>query len=468
MKIRKVKNASGNTSVQVGFYKGNSFRLIKHIGSAKDPKHLNSLLKEASDFIHTDQTTLFDAPFKDSDLVPMGYTRSTIYKYLSNAFDNIFSEINDSIFKDLVIARIIHPGSKLESLELLYEYFDIKYSKSSIHRHILTLDKNDLVLSLVNYAKKNLAFNFSLLFYDVTTLYFESQRDEILKVPGFSKDGKHTNPQIMIGLIVDKHGFPIYYEIFKGNTFEGHTMIPVINEFKNKFNVNDLTVVADSAMLSEDNLLALEAAGLKYIVGNRTITTYKAKLSKTIERLRKSEGSTARVKEGDRFIIYHFSNKRERKDLYEIQKAVKKAQYLCENPSKRSKAKYLKISADKAQINLDLIEKHKFLAGIKSYKTNINISSTVIVERYCDLWKIEKSFRMSKHDLKARPVFHRKQEAIKAHIQIVFAANAVARHIELNEEKSIKQIIKEKLGIIEVSYRYRNSTQIFSFELTPH
>jgi transposase len=468
MRIRKVKNSSGNTSVQVGYYQGKNFQLIKHIGSARNPEQLESLIQEANALILHDQPSIFDQPFESSDIQPLGYKRTHIYKYLSKAFSEVFTKNIDNIFKNLVIARIIHPSSKQESLELLNEYFSIKYSKSAIHRHLLKLDKQQLISSLVDYAKGKLSFDFSLVFYDVTTLYFESKADEKLKIAGFSKDGKHSNPQIMIGLVVDKNGFPITYEIFKGNTFEGHTMIPVLMDLKQNFRIDNLTVVADSAMLSESNLSSLESSGFNYIVGNRTISTYRKQIDQNILKVKLKDNSTFKVLDGSRYVIYHYSLKREKKDLFEIQKAIKRAEYLSQNPAKRSKAKYLKVTNEKSEINIELIEKHKFLAGIKSYKTNIDLPSNLIVERYSDLWRIEKAFRMSKKDLKARPIFHRKADAIKAHIQIVFAANAVAKHIEMNTGKSIQRVVKEKLRIIEVIFKHKDSNQFHSFELTPH
>lgn len=459
--------------VQVGRYQGKRFKLVKHIGSAKNQAEEMVLVRQAHDFIHQQQLSLWSSTpaISQSDIVPLGYSRSTAYQYFAAAFEAVFPQVKEQVIKDLVIIRIIKPTSKLESIRLLYEYFGIKYANTSVHRALLKLDKQEFVNQLVDYAKSHLSFDFSLLFYDVTTLYFEAARDEELKVPGFSKDGKHTQPQILIGLVVDQHGFPVFYQIFAGNTFEGHTMLPVILEFKNSFKIKQLTLVADSAMLSEDNLKTLEAHGLTYIVGNKTIGTYgtyKDSLEEKIKKLKLKDNSCCAVAQNQRQIIYHYSKKRESKDLYEIKKAVNKAQYLVDHPSKRSKAKYLKTQAETLKVNQDLINKHTFLAGIKSYKTNSNLPPSLVVARYSDLWKIEKSFRMTKHDLKARPVFHRKEEAVKAHILIVFTANAVSRHIELATNKPIRQVIKNLMRIIDVKFKLKDSPQIYSFTLPPH
>ena len=454
----------------MGYYRGKYFQLVKHIGSARNASQETDLVKQAQDFIHRHQLSLLSPPVEvdQNKIIPLGYCRETAYRYFVQAFESVFPEIKCPILKDLVIIRIIQPTSKFESVQLLQEYFGIKYSNTSVYRAFLKADKQMFIKQLVAYAKEHLSFDFRLLFYDVTTLYFESGVDEDLKLPGFSKDGKHSQPQIMIGLVVDQYGFPIFYQIFKGNTFEGHTMLPIVLEFKDQFQVKQLTIVADSAMLSEDNLSTLEEHQLTYIVGNRTIGTYRDSLAVKITQLKLQDDSVCAITQGKRVIVYHYSRKREKKNLYEIEKAVTKAKYLLKHPAKQAKAKYLNLKSKTVEVNQELIDKHKFLAGIKSYKTNTHLPASLVVERYGDLWKIEKSFRMTKHDLKARPIFHRKEEAIKAHMLIVFAANAVARHVELQTGKPIRQMVKELMRVIDVKFRLEGSNEIYSFSLPPH
>jgi len=392
--------------------------------------------------------------FDSKRLIPLGYKRNFAYKFLTNYFKLVFPNNKNKLLMDLAVIRLIEPTSKARSIELLDEYFGIVYKKTSLHRHILKISKDEVVRSLVEFARHTLNFYFSLVFYDVTTLYFESNKqDEVLKKPGFSKDGKHTQPQIMIGLVVDQNGFPIYFEIFKGNSFEGHTMLPIILDFKNKFNIKNLTVIADSAMLSENNLKDLESAGLSYIVGNRTITTYKDELNPMIEEMKKTNNSIRKISDQNRFVIYHFSKKRENKDDYEISMGTLKAIRALHNKNySRSRMKYIKTLPSKASINVDLVEKHRLLAGIKSYKTNLDISPRLVVSRYSDLWHVEQTFRISKHDLKARPIFHRKEEAIRSHILIVFVAAAIAKCIEINTKQSINKVVTNIMKAIDIKF----------------
>lgn len=470
MRIRKVKNSSGNTSVQVGNYRGKNFLLVKHIGSAKTRKELEKLIQIARECINEKQISLFKSELQldVSQIVSVSYKRISTYKYFSDHYEKVFPKLNNDILKNLVIIRLIKPTSKLESIQLLEEYFGIKYSKSTIGRVIINFNKDEVIRSLVEYARQKLDFDFRIVFYDVTTLFFESKTDESLRKPGYSKDGKHTQPQILIGLVVDRNGFPIYYEIFEGNKFEGHTMLPVILTFQEKFKVRNLIIVADSAMLSEANLSSLEENNLHYIVGNRTHTTYKDNLKNIVVRLKKSDNSVEVIKSNHRSIVYHYSKKRERKDLFEIDKAVMKALKRSNNPSKRSRVKFLTTKNHSSKLNIRLIDKHKFLAGIKSYKTNTNLPGMKVVERYSDLWKVEKAFRMSKHDLKARPIFHRKEEAIQAHILIVFVANALSKHLEMTTGKSILKVVKEQMRIIDVEFIDKTTGRSHTIKISPH
>lgn len=471
MRIRKVKNSSGNIVVQVGYYQGKNFILVKHVGSAKNKSEEIKLIEIAKEIIHADSISFFSSQksLSEDELIPLGYSRTKAYTFLKMAFDTVFPDMTDNdVFRDFTIIRIIEATSKLESLNLLREYFGIKYSYAQAYRQFLRVEKEDLVKQLAAYAKQNLNFSFSLLFYDVTTLYFDSKPDENLKIPGYSKDGKHSKPQIMIGLAVDSNGFPIYYDIFKGNSFEGHTMLPVILEFKNRFKVKELTIVADSAMLSADNLELLEKEGLHYIVGNRKHVNFGEQYRKIITKIKKHDNSSYVLKEDDRFTVFHFSEKRQRKDLYEIDKACSRAEKQVQSSKKIRKSKFIKTKNEKVEVNYELIEKHRFLAGIKTYKTDMEIPAQDVIDKYKDLWKVERAFRMSKSDLRARPIFHRKEEPIKAHIQLVFAANAVSKHIEMQTGLSIKRNVNELMREVEVSFKVKGTSRIMKLNVTPH
>lgn len=220
------------------------------------------------------------------------------------------------MFANLVLIRIIEPASKLHSLELLKELFNINYLRKDFYRYLSKFVqlKDKAESKVLVCAKKEFGFDFSLVFYDVTTLYFETFESDELRKPGFSKDNKSQQPQVLIGLIVDTHGFPVVYEMFEGNKFEDHTLIPIISAFQKKHAIEKLTVVADAAMISLDNVKALKANELSYIVGAR-IGNLSIKLIKKISSgLAQEDGNSLRIETEHGTLVCDFSVKRYRKD----------------------------------------------------------------------------------------------------------------------------------------------------------
>ena len=285
-----------------------------------------------------------------------------------------------------------------------------------------------------------------MLFYDVTTLYFETFQEDELRKNGFSKDNKSQQPQILVALMVTKEGFPIAYEIFSGNTYEGHTIIPAVDSFIEKNQVKEFTVVADAAMISDENIKQLIQKNINYIVGAR-LGNISAKLLGVIDKtITRKDGENIRLETEKGYLICSFSSVRYRKDLYEMNKQIDNAKKVIENPSKNKKTKFVKTKNQKIELNEKLIDKNKKLLGIKGYYTNLEesvIDNKTVIERYHELYKIEQAFRISKSDLQTRPIFHFKEQPIKLHILICFIALVVSKHIELQTGISIKKFIDE-------------------------
>lgn len=451
LKIRKVKTHSGSTAIQVGTYKNKKFHLAKHIGSAKDPLKIRELLVVAEKYIRSNSVQLafdFNAHppseevlFRRGIKVREGLLQSA-YDYLTKIYFQIgFDKIKNIVLKHFSMIRVLEPASKIKSIMLLKKYFDLNYKKTTVFRELQKLPalKEDVIKIAIKYAQNNLHFDFSLVFYDVTTLYFETHQSDDFRANGFSKDNKINQPQILIGLIVNEVGFPIYYDIFKGNTFEGKTIIPVIKTIKKKYQIANFTVIADAGMLSAANLLELNKQNINYVVGYRM-----GKLN--IDEVREIAGELNRIdkkiiKKDD--VLFEYSIKRAKKDKSDNDKQIKKAEYYLSNPSKATKrAKFLEnVNKKLFKLNEKLIEKHRLLEGLKGYKTNINnLSNELLIARYKDLWKIEQSFRIAKSDLEARPIYHRKKVSIEYHILIVFIALCMARVIEMKEGVSIAKI----------------------------
>jgi transposase len=252
--------------------------------------------------------------------------------------------------------------------------------------------------------------------------------------------------------MVTKDGFPIAYEIFSGNTFEGHTIIPVIKALVDRNKVREFTVVADAAMISLENIKQLIQNKINYIVGAR-IGSLSADLLEIIDKqINRQDGKSIRIKTDLGYLICSYSSVRYRKDLYEMNKQIEKAKQVIESPSKTRKTKFTKTGKQQLELNEELIEKTKKLLGIKGYYTNIEETITdnkTIIDRYHELYRIEQAFRVSKSDLQTRPIFHFKEEPIKLHILICFMALVISKHIEIKSGISIRKFLDKTKKIVD-------------------
>lgn len=383
--IRTTKTASGATAIQVVRYKCRKMIVVAHIGSARSSSEIKAVKLSAWEWIDkiSKRQSLFPVSKKSATKLIslekcryLGFYYNFIYEILSQIFIRFkFHTLRHNLLTDLAIMRIIEPTSKLRSLDLLKTFFGIKYLRKHFYQALfkLIILKNEVETKVLAVAKKEFDFDFSLIFYDVTTLYFESFTEDEFKRCGFSKDNKINQPQILIALIVNIDGLPVAYEIFKGNTFEGHTIIPAIKAFQQRHKIKKFVVVADAAMLSLDNLQALQKNGLYYIVGAR-LGNVSESLIKTVSRqLKHIDGSIKRFSTGRGNLICSFSIKRFRKDKYEMEKQIQKAQTILQKPTKIKKLKFVKnIGHNRYQLNTKLISKAKLLLGFKGYYTNLS------------------------------------------------------------------------------------------------
>ncbi|MFH1560987.1 MAG: IS1634 family transposase, partial [Patescibacteria group bacterium] len=389
--------------------------------------------------------------------------------------ENGFDKLDDTILKDLCIARILEPASKLQTIRFLKKNFGILYPKNKIYNHLLTISNlkekaEDIAYA---YAAKKYPKTFSLVFYDVTTLYFETNKSDNLRKNGFSKDNKANQPQILIGLLVNRDGYPVSFDIFKGDTFEGNTFLPSILSLKKKRNIGHLTIVADAAMISFKNTQELQKHGLNYIVGARISSLKENLLQEISKELGGTEGIFSKATTDKGILICDYSKKRASKNRSDRKKQILKANYQIRNQSKITKKSRFLTQEGKTnfRLNLELIKKDEMIEGIKGYYTNLkNTNPKLIISRYKDLWQVEKSFRIAKSDLLARPIYHFKETSIKAHILIVFISLAITKSIELKTGQSIKKTkeaiwdiqditLKDKLTRKQVTKRMKIENQ---------
>lgn len=455
MFIRQKKNKSGLISIQIIDKSSGKYKVYKTIGSSEDPTKLDQLLLEAKHFIE-EAIGIKEFDFSDTNQIVQSVLENiTSHKLvgidlvLGKIFDQIgFNQVQDVLFKDLVLYRLVYPKSKLKTTEYLYRYGQKNYSEDDIYRYMDKLydsEKENIQRISFEHTQAILGHQISVVFYDVTTVYFEIDNEDELRKTGFSKEGKHQNPQIVLGLLVSKNGYPLAYDVFEGNKFEGHTMLPVIDAFKKKYNLNQLIVVADSGLLSNQNIAELQNKNYEFILGARIKNENKSIKEKIVSLTLKNGESSVVEKEGLKLIIT-YSDTRARKDKHNRERGLKKLEKrirtgkLTKNSiNNRGYNKYLKLEGEiNVRIDMEKFEQDAKWDGLKGYITNAKLSKDQILENYQHLWRIEKAFRVAKTDLKIRPIYHRKQKRIEAHICLTFVAYKVYKELErqLKEKKS--------------------------------
>ncbi len=286
MFVRKIKNRSGSQSVQVISKKDRKYKVIKSFGSSFDLNKIQELEKEAEIFISNleknskNQISLFPVEHKEDSFIKAfikGVKSSDVINIgpeliLGKIFDSIgLNKIDAPIFRHIVLARLTYPVSKLRTTEYLLQHKNFKIDVDNIYRFLDKFHKEHKteVEKIVYEYSKRILGEIRIVFYDMTTLYFEPENEDDLRKIGFSKYGKFQCPQIMLGILVRGNGYPIGYDIFEGNTFEGHTIIPAIEKIQKKYNLPKPMIIADNRLLSKENIKKQEEGKYEFILGAR-------------------------------------------------------------------------------------------------------------------------------------------------------------------------------------------------------
>ena len=460
MYIRRKTNASGSISVQVVQKIGGRLKILKTIGSAKTPSAIADLYQQAHEEIATLQRAA-ELPFQQN--LEQQYVtdfKNSIRQLrlagpellLGKIFDEIgFNAITDELFRHLVITRLVYPVSKLKTVDYLAKYKAVELSVYSIYRYLDKLQKHQIeqVKSIsLKHTLQILGTQMSIVFYDVTTLYFESKEEDDFKRMGFSKDGKHQQPQIVLGLLVSPGGYPLDYDVFEGDKYEGDTLMPIIEHFVSKHHIQQLIVVADAGLLSQKNMALLDEKQYQYILGAR-IKNESSNITRRILALQLQDGQSSLIQreDGSKLIVSYSKaramndNKNRQRGLEKLEKKIKTGKLTKQHINNKGYNKYLQIEGEaRISINKSKYNDDKKWDGLKGYRTNTSLSKEEVIEQYHQLWQIEKAFRISKHDLQIRPVFHQLKRRIEAHICICFAACKVYKELErqLKEKKTGK------------------------------
>jgi len=450
--VRTTKTASGATAVQIITKDGRDIVACDHIGSAHNETELAFLRGIAQRKLNAGQLEL--ALFEDelSGMHTVGAYSQLLFDVLSDVYHRLgLGILCDEVFMQLVLARIIEPTSKLDTIRVLNNLGLDSPSNSSIHRCLSRIVENSY-RNQVSHCLLDSASTHSLtlLLYDVTTLYFEAQKEDEYRIPGLSKE-RRLDPQITVGLLTGRDGFPLEVQSFEGNRAEVKTIIEVLDSFKRRYGQDKITVTADAAMLSSENINVLEQMGYHYIIGSRIAKTpyeiaeysaggtelYDGQIFESHMMINTGTGGP-RIK---RRVIYQYRTKRAKLDLSNIDKALTKAQKMASGTVPFKRNRFLKVSGSKREVNYDLAQDVKRRAGIKGYVTDLDIDAQEIITAYHQLFQIERSFRMTKSDLRARPIFHRTRDSIEAHLTIVLTALAISHRIQTATTLSIRRFL---------------------------
>ncbi len=485
MFVRKNRNRSGAITVQVISKKGGQYRVVKSFGTSSDPNDLSRLVQAAQEFVHN-----------PSKQVPLFCTESSIDLHIENFLDDMtnahvhvigpelifgtifdrvgFNSVNDDLFRHLVIARLAFPLSKLKTADYLYRYQGVAVSDDAIYRsldRLHTRHKETVERISYEHTKKTLG-TISVVFYDMTTLYFEAEDEDDLRKIGYSKDGKFDCPQIMLGLLIGEGGYPIGYDIFEGNTYEGKTLVPTLTAIQAKYGFAKPIVVADAGLLSKKNLEELLEKEYVFILGARIrneTDALKATILKRTMGLKDGECVVVKKPDGTRLIVT-YSDKRARKDAHNREKGltklrakVKTGKLTKQQVHNRGYNRFLTLEGEiSVSVDEKRVEGDKAWDGLKGYVTNTTLTPKKVVEHYSHLWQIEYAFRISKTDLRVRPVYHYKRRRIEAHLCIAFVAYTIWKELErllkkANVDMSVKRAGELTQNMYELQYELPDS-----------
>jgi hypothetical protein len=390
--VRTVKTASGATAVQIVHSSHRGSRDIEHLGSAHSDAELELLKAVARQRLAAGQGELDlgldDGPEAGGPLEITSSRMRHLWDALSRAYDVLgfgAAAEGDETFRQLVLARIIEPTSKADSLRVLEEVGIDPPSYPTINRRLPVYARRDwrqnLAAACAAHARLGPA---SLVLYDVSTLYFETDAGDGFREPGFSKE-RRLDPQITLGLLTDSGGFPLMVEAFEGNKAETATMLPVIRAFMTVHRLADVTIVADAGMISEANKQAIEHAGLSFILGTRI-----PDVPYVVSQWRRDHPN-AEIEDGqiltqpwpagtvgnrrDQTIYYQFRADRARRTLRGIDQQVAKAERAVAGLAPVKRNRFIKLDGATKTVNRGLEAKARALAGLKGY-TDVGVMPT--------------------------------------------------------------------------------------------
>lgn len=525
--IRRVRTASGATAVQIAESVGGRRRIVRHVGSAHDATELGLLMHRARKLLEDDAQGQLDLglalPTTRTAMVPAPTQRlfeeppsasarrpvvaaprvlrtssALLYEALAGVYTDLgLNALDDEVFRDLVIARVVEPTSLLDVDRVLA---DLGRTSASLSTRKRTLGRcqdgayRDHIAELC-FQHARASGDVSLCLYDVTTLHFEAAEEDALRKVGYSKE-RRVDPQIIVGLLVDRHGFPLEIGCWEGNKAETHTIVPIIEAFAARHHIEDLVVVADAGMLSAANLRALDEAGHSFIVGSKTakapidltshfrwhgdaftdgqiIDTVTPKVGKNTDNdpaLRREPAWDPEQHPSSWRAVWSYSAKRFARDNKTLTAQENRARAAIEGDKPARTPRFVKTQNDGLVLDEAALARARRLAGLKGLVTNIPataLPAAEVIDSYRDLWHVEQTFRMSKSDLRARPLFARRRDSIEAHLTIVFTALAIARTVQARTGLSLRRFLRQLRPLRSATIEANGAVQTLPPALSP-
>lgn len=518
--------------MQIAEYVEGRRRIVAHIGSAHSEAELGLLIESARGLLGDSAQAELDlgveprprqtrliAPAADTDAGLFAETTrqarvteaprvgapqvvATGSRVLFDALAEVFADlgfgvVGDDTFRDLVIARIVEPTSILDTGRVLTDLGRSPASEKTMRRALTRCAgrgyRDRIASACFDHAAA--AGDVSLCLYDVTTLYFEAEKEDDLRKVGYSKE-RRVDPQIVVGLLVDRRGFPLEIGCFEGNKAETTTILPIITAFRNRHDLpaglGGMVVVADAGMLSASNLRELDETGLRFIVGSR-VTKAPVDLEshfhwhgdaftdgQIIDTLTPRDRRAARSENSPKIraepvwdperhpaswrAVWAYSTKRAVRDRTTLTLQENRARDVVAGQRSARAPRFVRTANGSRSLDQASLDRARRLVGLKGYVTNIPADQAAageIIADYHDLWHVEQSFRMSKTDLRARPMFHHTRQAIEAHLTIVFTALAVSREIQNRTGLAIRNIVRQLRPLRSATVAINGAQQTF-------
>lgn len=483
--VRRGPTASGATAVQIVSKVRGRVRILEHLGSAHSDDEVAALTAVGWQKIEamTGTQESFDLGLNDSEVAVSvtadkkvtGSASRLLVDTIRACYDwlGFSDQVADEAFFQMVLARLVEPTSKRDSLRVLTELGVDPVHRNTFFNALKRAQDRDYRGRIAHacFDHSVATTGMSLLLYDVTTLYFEAEQEDDYRKVGYSKE-RRVDPQIVVGLLVDRAGFPLEIHSFEGNTAETHTILPVLTAFQDRHQVADMVVVADAGMLSDTNLAAIDAAGLRFIVGSRQTKAPRDLAAHfhhqpdappedgttvdTVTTRGRHQPNPDRINDPDEPVwdpsadakhwraVWQYRAKRAHRDVTTLEAQRQRAMRVVEGNQAVKSARFVKTQGATRVFDQTTFDRATQIAGWKGYITNLDadtMGAAEVVASYHQLWHVEQSFRMSKTDLRARPMFHHTRDAIEAHLTVVFTALAVARYMQTQTGVSLKRII---------------------------